>query len=67
VWALTASSPTPAARPPNHSNRSVLLNSILKDDVPLRSKCGAKNGTCCKDLKGDDERHLISPEIVRDV
>jgi hypothetical protein len=33
----------------------------------LASKCAARGGTCCRDLKGDDERTLIDPDIVRDV
>jgi len=38
--------------------------------VPLPAKCdkhGQPNGVCCKELKGDDERHLVDPDIVRDV
>ncbi len=37
--------------------------------VPLSAKCDAHDqpdGVCCKDLK-EDERHLIDPDIVRDV
>ncbi|KIR26952.1 membrane fraction protein [Cryptococcus deuterogattii 99/473] len=52
-----------------HSDRTQQLQEVLGDVQPLGSKCGAheSGGQCCKELKGDDERHLISPEIVRDV
>lgn len=33
------------------------------------AKCDLHNRertVCCRDLKGDDERHLINPDIVRD-
>ncbi|BGP13248.1 hypothetical protein JCM10213_004982 [Rhodosporidiobolus nylandii] len=39
-------------------------------DVPLAAKCDLHNRertVCCRDLKGEDERHLIDPDIVRDV
>ncbi|WVQ81784.1 hypothetical protein IAT38_003909 [Cryptococcus sp. DSM 104549] len=51
------------------TTRTQQLQDVLGDLQPLGSKCGAheSGGQCCKDLKGDDERHLISPEIVRDV
>ena len=59
VWAVEA---------PNSQTRQQQLEGILSDEQPLGSKCGVQQrGTCCKDLKDDDERHLISPEIVRDV
>ena len=38
--------------------------------TPLPSKCARherQDGVCCKDLKGDDERTLIDPDVVRDV
>ncbi|WVR06844.1 hypothetical protein IAU60_003880 [Kwoniella sp. DSM 27419] len=49
--------------------RTQQLHAVLGDHEPLGSKCSAhaSGGQCCKELKGDDERHLISPEIVRDV
>jgi hypothetical protein len=53
---------------PSAQTRQQQLAGILSDEQPLGSKCGVhERGTCCKDLKDDDERHLISPEIVRDV
>lgn len=35
--------------------------------VPVGEICEKGSGTCCKDLNGEDDRHLISPEIIRDV
>ena len=59
VWSVEA---------PDGKTRQQQLEGILSDEQPLTSKCGVQQrGTCCKDLKDDDERHLISPEIVRDV
>ncbi|CAE6472760.1 unnamed protein product [Rhizoctonia solani] len=47
------------------------INSSPNQDAPLPSKCDrhseAREGVCCKELKGDDERNLIDPDIVRDV
>ena len=37
---------------------------------PLQAKCdkhGRQGGICCKDLKDDDDRTLIDPDVVRDV
>ena len=59
VWTL--------ANPPSREEQ---LQSLLGSTEPLDHKCAASEragGVCCKDLKGEDERHLISPEIVRDV
>lgn len=40
-------------------------------EAPLPVKCDRYNirreGVCCKELKGDDERSLIDPDVVRDV
>ncbi|KAI0089461.1 membrane fraction protein [Irpex rosettiformis] len=39
--------------------------------APLPAKCDrhvpAREGVCCKDLKADDERTLVDPDVVRDV
>ncbi|KAG9226897.1 hypothetical protein CCMSSC00406_0003430 [Pleurotus cornucopiae] len=38
--------------------------------TPLPSKCARNSragGVCCKELKDDDERTLIDPDVVRDV
>lgn len=80
VWSLSVSnsgsgtginsarrSPSPSIR---GRERDEQLQDILGDVQPLAKKCGAdeRDGhQCCRDLKGEDERHLISPEIVRDV
>lgn len=38
---------------------------------PFPVKCArndhTRDGVCCKELKGEDERHLIHPDIIRDV
>lgn len=37
---------------------------------PLAAKCARNSradGICCKELKGDDDRTLIDPDVVRDV
>ncbi|WVQ73921.1 hypothetical protein IAR50_003502 [Cryptococcus sp. DSM 104548] len=62
VWSVSSSNTAT-------SDRAQQLQTVLGDSEPLGSKCSAheSGGQCCKDLKGDDERHLISPEIVRDV
>ncbi|CAE7197602.1 unnamed protein product [Rhizoctonia solani] len=47
------------------------INSSSEHEPPLPSKCDrnsqARDGVCCKELKGDDERDLIDPDVVRDV
>lgn len=38
--------------------------------TPLPAKCDRhtrEGGVCCQELKGEDERQLIDPDIVRDV
>ncbi|KIJ16391.1 hypothetical protein PAXINDRAFT_155093 [Paxillus involutus ATCC 200175] len=38
--------------------------------VPLPAKCdrhGRQGGVCCKELKDEDDRTLIDPDVVRDV
>ena len=39
--------------------------------APLPAKCDrhepARSGVCCKELKDDDERTLVDPDVVRDV
>ncbi|RSH88934.1 hypothetical protein EHS25_002596 [Saitozyma podzolica] len=60
VWTIEQPPPT----------RDEQLESILADPQPLAHKCGADGRSdrpCCRDLKGEDERNLISPEIVRDI
>ena len=52
VWSL--SEHAPAAQP-----------------APLAAKCDrhvpVREGVCCKDLKGEDERTLVDPDVLRDV
>ena len=46
-------------------------DSVFPEDAPLPIKCarheGHREGVCCKELKDADERHLIDPDVVRDV
>ena len=38
--------------------------------TPLPAKCDRhtrEGGVCCQELKGEDERQLIDPDIVRDM
>jgi hypothetical protein len=38
--------------------------------APLPAKCDRhtrEGGVCCQELKGEDERQLIDPDVVRDV
>jgi vacuolar iron transporter family protein len=47
-----------------------LNESIAPELTPLPSKCGRNDragGICCKDLKDDDDRTLIDPDVVRDM
>ncbi|GJE86378.1 VIT family-domain-containing protein [Phanerochaete sordida] len=43
----------------------------VADQVPLPAKCDrhipGRSGVCCKDLKDEDERTLVDPDVVRDV
>ncbi|THH04543.1 hypothetical protein EW145_g5444 [Phellinidium pouzarii] len=52
VWALSSDTPKAA-------------------EAPLAEKCdrhdSGRDGLCCKKLKGDDERKLANPDVVRDV
>ena len=48
-----------------------LSDAVQNVDPPLQAKCDRhtieRDGVCCKELKGEDERHLVDPDIVRDV
>ncbi|KAI0634315.1 DUF125-domain-containing protein [Trametes polyzona] len=45
--------------------------SVGSQPAQLPAKCDrhepTRSGVCCKELKGDDERTLIDPDVVRDV
>ena len=64
VWTLS--------EPPS-INKTQQLDDLMRSDVPLEEKCGLEpekpsgGRVCCKDLKDDDERHLINPAVVRDM
>lgn len=55
----------PKAKPPVWP-----LNSSGSLTSPLPAKCDRndrRDGVCCKDLKDEDDRTLIDPDIIRDV
>ena len=48
------------------------IDSTTTDEpAPLPAKCARhrddRQGVCCKELKGEDERELIDPDVVRDM
>jgi len=46
------------------------LNESAEEPSPLPTKCAKQDmtdGICCKELKGDDDRTLIDPDVLRDV
>lgn len=47
------------------------LNNTTGDEVPPAAKCDrherTRDGVCCKELIGDDDRTLVDPDVVRDV
>ncbi|KAL4072195.1 VIT family-domain-containing protein [Scleroderma yunnanense] len=60
------SDPATASKPPVWS----LESAPEVVSPPLQAKCnrhGRQDGICCKDLKDDDDRTLINPDVVRDV
>lgn len=75
----TPSTPAPAVPLPRNNNQSTRsskppvwpIDSTAGDETaPLVAKCARHSradGVCCKDLRGDDERTLIDPDVVRDV
>ncbi len=73
----TAINPAPSvALPPRDSALKTnqppvwaITASETTDPTPLTAKCARDSridGVCCKELKNDD-RHLIDPDVVRDV
>lgn len=47
-----------------------LTSELILLDLCTASKCDVHNRertVCCRDLKGDDERALVNPDIVRDI
>lgn len=52
------------------SNPPVWALDSSSGNVPLPHNCdrhGREGGVCCKELKDEDDRTLINPDIVRDV
>jgi hypothetical protein len=45
-------------------------NAVGSQNPPLQAKCARhvdeRHGVCCKELKPDDERQLVDPDIIRD-
>jgi vacuolar iron transporter family protein len=68
-----SSVPLPRNSLPNRQSRPPVWPidaSVADQPTPLAAKCARNSradGVCCKELKGDDERTLIDPDIVRDV
>lgn len=68
-----AAVPLPHRAPANSSLNQPPVWSLESDRTitpPLLEKCdkhGRQDGICCKELKDDDDRTLIDPDIVRDV
>ncbi|TCD63423.1 hypothetical protein EIP91_005423 [Steccherinum ochraceum] len=48
-----------------------IADSVTTEPAPLPAKCDrhipGREGVCCKDLRDDDERTLIDPDVIRDV
>ncbi|KAG8982296.1 hypothetical protein FRB90_006888, partial [Tulasnella sp. 427] len=63
-----AESLSKSSRPPVWAIDDTVDGSV---EAPLPAKCDRhvddRNGVCCKDLKSEDERTLIDPDVVRDV
>lgn len=57
----------PGAKPPVWS----IDQSASMVPVPLGANCSrhqeTRHGVCCKELKPDDERQLVDPDVVRDM
>ncbi|KAL1411627.1 Protein ccc1 [Vanrija albida] len=68
VWGIERTASRTSLNSQRESRRNQ-VEDLLAGDQPLGTKCGVAHGAgqCCKELKGDDERHLIPPEIVRDI
>lgn len=46
------------------------LESNRSSSPPLSEKCdkiGRQGGICCKELKNEDDRMLIDPDVIRDM
>ena len=76
-----ASASAPSVRLPHRRGSDTLTSnkppvwsinqSACLQPAPLPAKCDrhepGRSGVCCKELKGDDERTLVNPDVVRDV
>ncbi|KAL0946272.1 hypothetical protein HGRIS_012524 [Hohenbuehelia grisea] len=74
----STSTPAPSVPLPNRQTSTIkqkppvwpLDEASSLHPTPLPSKCARHSragGVCCKELKDDDERTLIDPDVVRDV
>jgi hypothetical protein len=68
LWPVHRSSSGSSSRSPSPSRSLSAVQDVLQaqhEGDPLATKCGAPDGgVCCKELKGDDERTLVDPDIV---
>ncbi|EJT96848.1 DUF125-domain-containing protein [Dacryopinax primogenitus] len=70
VPSTPVSVPLPRRAPRNSMQNVWTTRPYGPDDIPetpLSQKCGRVDGVCCKDLKGEDERTLVDPDVVRDI
>ncbi|OBZ76802.1 hypothetical protein A0H81_03368 [Grifola frondosa] len=77
---MSSPSTAPSVPLPNRRGSESLSNrppvwpinqSVAPQTAPLPAKCDrhepARSGVCCKELKGEDERQLVDPDVLRDV
>jgi hypothetical protein len=70
---IPTSVPLPARSNPDSATRPPIWPIVQSSgtapvSIPLKcSRHERVDGVCCKELKGDDERTLIDPDVVRDV
>lgn len=68
LWPVHRSSSGSSSRSASPSRSLSAVQDVLQaqhEGDPLATKCGAPDGgVCCKELKGDDERTLVDPDIV---
>lgn len=68
--ALPHRDPTMSASSPNRPPPVWSLESNGTLTPPLTEKCDRhdrQDGVCCKELKGEDDRILIDPDVIRDM
>lgn len=69
LWPIQRASSSSSSRSASPSRSLSAVQDVLREQQesdPLATKCGVPDGgVCCKELKGDDERTLVDPDIVR--